>query len=563
MALSVPAGPTSRKLHLQVELKVFNELKRYDIEGREVVAYKQKVGLDWTLVVQQDTSEAYAPTRQSQIKAIITIIFTAGACIGIIILLSRIISKPLQSARNETDNILSAANDGLFLINKDYTIGSQQSANLKEILRHNDLEGYNFLHYLTKSVPLDLSTLAKEYIDLLFSKRIKEQLIESRNPLKEVPVSIPNKHGFTDTHYLSITFKRIYKNNEIESLFVTAKDVTKEVLLRRELDRANEDKQEQISLLSDIIHIPYDHLRGFLDRTQKTLKEINMILEKPGSAPEMFKNKVSAIYKHMHKIKGDASFINFELMIADCHRFEDILTDIKNKSTIKSGYELLPIALELEKLFSRCNMITGLMHNLSTMKSVGSSGESSVTGGEWDQLEQMAEKLSAKYEKPVDIHFKGFKREGFDQYKQDIKDIAIQLIRNSFAHGLESPSVRISAGKIEFGQITLILKSDHKGNLKFIYMDDGGGIDRVKAVNALEKKGSYSRGELEKMTDAQINHALLFSDVSTQEHVDHDAGRGVGMSLVLSKVKALKGNISLKNKPGRYLAFIIKLPSLS
>lgn len=547
-----------------------NEIQKvfsYVDEGRDVIAYKETVGLDWTLIVQQDYNEAFAAPIQARNQTIIAIVLTALACFFIIFFMSRIISQPLQQARKETDNILGAASDGLFLIDKDYVIGQQQSSNLEEILQQTELSGKSFMRYLDKSVTLNVAQMAKDYIDLLFSERIKESLVQSRNPLKLVQTSIENNEGKVESKYLNLTFKRVYSAGKISNLFVTAKDITTEIKLQRELDKTKEEKDEQINLLTDILYIPHSDLLHFLDETNETLNKINTVLERSGSGNSFYQKKIGSIYKLIHKIKGDASAINFELFASECHEFEELLSGIQNKGQL-TGNEFLPVALALEELFKKRYMIDELFQKLkSFVKNNGDEGATNDTIPDylknWYPIKNLADNLASQYKKNVEVHFRGFKTPLPNDYQSAMKDIAIQLVRNSLVHGIEDTSDRQKTTKLQDGQITMSLKHSHGIGYIFTYMDDGKGIDYFAIREKIVRHGIASEIEAQGYTEKQLLKIIFSNGFSIKEDADLNAGRGVGLSLVASRIKELGGRIQVSSVFGKNTMFKIVFPSKS
>lgn len=532
--------------------------------GKDIVAYRKPVGLGWTLVMQQDYKEAFAKPTQSRNTAILATILTSALCLLIIWFLSRLIAKPLQEARKETDNILGSANDGLFLIDKDFRIGSQQSANLSKILQEDNLAGKSFIRYLFDSVSVDVAELAKDYTELLFSGRIKEELVQSRNPLKRVKTNIENSRGEWESRYLSLTFKRVISKGEITHLLVTAKDITKEVKLEEELAKTKEEKEEQSSLLTDILHIPPQQLMHFLEETNISLNEVNVILEQPGSGKLSFRKKIDDIFNLIHKVKGDASAINFELFVKQCHEFEDQLEKLKTLKDI-SGNDFLPVTLSLESLFQKRYMVDELFQKIASLIKNDDSSNAAIPEylQDWYPLKQLADNVAAKHDKSVELHFRGFKTELPSDYQGAIKDIATQLIRNSIVHGIESPNEREKSAKLHDGQIAMSIKYSYGRGYVFTYTDDGTGIDYNKIKSKLVQERIVSSAAIQNYTEKQLIGAMFKSGFSSQEDISHDAGRGVGLSLVADKVKAFGGKIQVSSVEGKRTVFKIILPCKS
>lgn len=533
--------------------------------GDQKVGYKTTVGLDWTLVVQQDYAEAYASPVASRNNAIITILITVVVCLVIIYLMSKIISRPLDEARQENDNILGSVNDGLFLIDQNYTIGKQQSANLPEILQKDNLAGTSFIRYLSDAVPIDVAELAKDYIELLFSDRVKEELVQTRNPLKIVQTSVENRDGQLESKYLSLTFKRVYgADGSITNLLVTAKDITQETLLKAELEKIKEEKNQQVNLLAEILYIPTDRMRKFLTETDDSLNKINDILEQPGSDMETFKSKLNTIYQIIHKVKGDASAINFELFAGECHNFEEILSKMNSQSKELTGNEFLPVTMALEELFKNCHVVHVLLDKINSFgDAVGdseTSGSLSPQGEEvsdWVQIRQMAERLAGKYGKQVEVHFQGFKLQLSETYQRAFKDITTQLVRNSLVHGIETDTVREQADKVKEGQITVSLRYAENSGYTFIYKDDGQGVDYGDIRSKLVERGMSTEAEVAELTETDLLKIAFKHGFSIVDTANLDAGRGVGLPLVVDRVKELQGKINAASRFGK--GFIIKI----
>ncbi len=62
------------------------------------------------------------------------------------------------------------------------------------------------------------------------------------------------------------------------------------------------------------------------------------------------------------------------------------------------------------------------------------------------------------------------------QVKSALRNVMAQLVRNSIAHGIETPAERQVAGKPAEGHI-LVAARQNNGNLEFLFKDDGRGID--------------------------------------------------------------------------------------
>lgn len=77
----------------------------FEQEGKKIVAYSQKTGLGWTLIVQQDYQEAFAAADSAQRQATILFGVTLAAVLLIAYLLALRISTPIRKLTTVADAI--------------------------------------------------------------------------------------------------------------------------------------------------------------------------------------------------------------------------------------------------------------------------------------------------------------------------------------------------------------------------------------------------------------------------------------------------------------------------
>src|SRR4051812_11746637 len=81
--------------------------------------------------------------------------------------------RKVEAARKETAEILGTVKDGLFLLDKEFRIGSEYSDSLPRILGRRITDELDFRKLLTGMVPAPVMVQACEYVELLFTDRIK------------------------------------------------------------------------------------------------------------------------------------------------------------------------------------------------------------------------------------------------------------------------------------------------------------------------------------------------------------------------------------------------------
>ncbi len=146
------------------------------------------------------------------------------------------------------------------------------------------------------------------------------------------------------------------------------------------------------------------------------------------------------------------------------------------------------------------------------------------------------------------------------QVLEQLRDPIVHLIRNAVAHGIESPDEREQLGKPRHG--TIRLQSSRRGDRICITCeDDGGGIDRQRVLKKAIAAGLIGSDDAADLSDQQVYRLILEPGLSTAEMITDVCGRGVGMDVVDSRLKAMRGTLSVESRPGRFTRFTLEFPA--
>lgn len=133
------------------------------------------------------------------------------------------------------------------------------------------------------------------------------------------------------------------------------------------------------------------------------------------------------------------------------------------------------------------------------------------------------------------------------------------LIRNAIDHGIESPGERIADGKSPSGSI--VLEARHRaGMLQILITDDGRGIDVERLRARAVERDLVPRHVAERLTESEVLEFIFLPGFSTREQVTEISGRGVGLDVVQSMVKAVGGTVRVSSQPRRHTVFTLQLP---
>ncbi len=177
----------------------------------------------------------------------------------------------------------------------------------------------------------------------------------------------------------------------------------------------------------------------------------------------------------------------------------------------------------------------------------------------FSRFPRLVRDLSRKSGKEVDLIMEGEETELDKSVVEVIGDPLVHLIRNSMDHGVEMEDVRREKGKDPKGKVWL--RAYHKGNSVAIEIeDDGKGIDPEKMREVAIRKGVITPEEAKNLDDRESMELIFAPGFSSAEVITDISGRGVGMDVVRTNIKSLKGSISISSEVDKGTRFTLSLP---
>lgn len=469
--------------------------------------------------------------------------------------------KDLETAHLEVHEILDTLTEGLFLLHEDFHINMQPSKRLKSLLPQLTENGQNFLalagEILNNTQKLSAT---KMFIEQLYNPRVVEKLIHSLNPLDKVEITCPRNPN--ETRIIGFQFTRIMNGNHIAKVLVSVKDLTDSVRIENRLQREQEQNDLQIEMISKMLNAEESIMRSFLRISLKQLAQINQILKQPNNSSSDLSDKLRLISQEIHAFKGEASMLDMSAFRLAAEAFEDMIKDLHQKKQL-SGNDFIPLVTELDSLIEKLaqaeelhRKITGRLNNPEPAPTAASATDLGTILGKF------VVSMGYRHNKNVFME-----TGGLEYLKQEhksfpaVKDIIIQILRNAVVHGIEPVRARTLNNKSSEGHIKLnVLPSG--GKLRITIEDDGRGIDLDMLRNKAVEMKLASPEEIKQWSDNQLFSLIFRPNFSTlPEGENHeDAGRGVGMDVVRSRIKSLNGNIGIQTQAGQYTRFTIILP---
>lgn len=174
------------------------------------------------------------------------------------------------------------------------------------------------------------------------------------------------------------------------------------------------------------------------------------------------------------------------------------------------------------------------------------------------KMQRVVRDMSRKTGKSVELVLIGEQTEVDKNILENISDPLMHMIRNSMDHGIETPEERANTTKPS--KATIILEAKNTGgDVVIIIKDDGRGINKEAVIKKAIEKGITTKNP-DEISDKEAYNFILAPGFSTKEQVSEYSGRGVGMDVVYTNIRKLRGSISIDSEFGKGSMFILRIP---
>jgi two-component system chemotaxis sensor kinase CheA len=457
--------------------------------------------------------------------------------------------KLALAERDEIAVMKDSLKIGIFFMDRNFIIQDHYSRYLEEILLEENLFGKGFPELLSASVSAKELDSIRDFFEMIFSGKLDQDMIDEINPLNEL-------------HYVSVQtgkrkvfqcgFSSIEKNyGEIYTL-VSIYDITSKFDLQQQLLEEENKRQEEMKAVFELIQIDPQVFNDFLEDADYEFDRIG----------EIFRNETLSghdalveIYQSVHAIKSNAVILGLNTFGGKVHNLESKLKKLREQK--EYPFEtMLGLTIDIEKLSEEKDGFKTTIDKLNSFKSSG-DGINQKKHILFESFSRTVNKVSVDMGKKAQLKIDSIDDEAIENcHRRIIKEILMQLIRNSVVHGIERPEERILNGKNENGLIRLSIKIND-GNIHVKLGDDGKGIDYEKIK---EKALRLNLIKKEETTKDNLLKTIFLPCFSTADTEDVHAGRGIGLSLVMDRIRGVKGSIKVQSEQGKGAIFNILLP---
>ncbi|GGZ96533.1 hypothetical protein GCM10008090_00960 [Arenicella chitinivorans] len=486
--------------------------------------------------------------------------------------------RRLELKQHESDQLLASIDDGVCLVDANLRIGLQHSGRLEEIFGTNQIAGRKFAAFLNRYVTESTARSAHDFISLYFKQHVSPDLIGDLNPLKEVKAFVETPNGKHEEKYLNFSFAPLVQEDGETVLLVTVQDITDRVKLRSTQEASETKMHTQLALFSQILPINPDELRLFIEQGMSSLTKMNQVLKSKRGQAQSIAHSLAQIMPLAHRVKGDARSIGLTTLGEQVHAFEEDIAELleRAKSESVSGRDVLPLTVALKQIIENIELLKslcerlqqyGIRYDQATSKQdldvpvVGTVMPPAINQ-RWHGLQTMVSDIAQEQGVTAQLEVRGFEHPLPRDLEQSLYSMAVQLVRNSLAHGIESVDGRRAHCKPRIGRIQVLLSDDGQGNYRFVVEDDGRGFDYAAIERAI--KGQHAESVADRtLSKAELLKFVFTEPFSTKAHVDTTAGRGVGLPLVWDLAKQIGAKVQVRSVAKEFTQFIFLFSSSS
>jgi chemotaxis family two-component system sensor histidine kinase/response regulator PixL len=322
------------------------------------------------------------------------------------------------------------------------------------------------------------------------------------------------------------------KLNHLDSLnFITSE------LLIHQNQQLLQDEQTQV-MLAELLHQVEQHQRSLAQ-----LRDWSLL------APERFSRGISS------PVAGRDLKQNFDALELDRYNELHLLlqTVVEQAERIDESTEAIDFLVRESRLSrsKQGRLLTNLRDDLMNVRMI-------AIGTVLNRFPQVVEQLCETYGKNVRLKLTGTQVMIDKALADKLYDPLLHLVRNAFDHGIEGDAIRQQQGK-GIGEIEI--RAYQKGNRTLIEVSDNGkGLDLERICQCGFEQHRLSSNQLDQISKSDLLELLFEPGFSTAGQVTELSGRGVGLDVVRSQIRAMKGDITVDSLPSQGTTFSLRLP---
>lgn len=515
--------------------------------------------------------------------------------------LEDLVNEKMRQVRDILDNI----DQGLFTVNIDGSINNEYSRSTNKILGVDDIASGN----VVQALHLEESQM-QDWTDWVLLVQTRFKAMRWEKLLKLAPVLELEISDVEEVRTIKVSYQPVVDaKGDLVRIMVLALDITESRKIERIIAEEKRRHENEVKTILGLVNTLPEVVQDFFSDTDHRIELIEKNLgalsqecdnrrgeNVDNEMLDLDQGRISAIFRDLHTIKGNAATYGFEALSHVAHLAEDVLEELHPPVKTNTVDTLQNLSAKIEDLKAERNGIDGISKRLrggdqlmvhiaeSKVKYLDSlASKIAEEGGAGlaiikplldacrslrnvpllklaDKYKSMVERVAAKLDKEVRFVCAPESLELAPTFFKPINEPLIHILRNAVDHGLESPEAREQAKKDPIGIVRLQIEP-LESSYRIKIVDDGQGIDTDKLVRKAVAMGLVSEEECARMNHQDKVSLLFLQGLSTKEAATDISGRGVGMDSVQKGLEAIGASIQIQSEYGFGSAFIMEVPN--
>ncbi|MCL2210593.1 MAG: ATP-binding protein [Treponema sp.] len=447
---------------------------------------------------------------------------------------------------------------GLFFMDKNYIIQDHYSRYLEEMLSDTKLFGKLFTDIIYDSVSQNELEAIKDYFGMILERTYDQDMLEEINPLNELHY-VNKETG--DRKVFQFAFATVERGRGDVYILVTVYDITTRVELQQRLAEEEARRQEEMQAVFELIQVKPDVFNDFMSDMEHEFDSIDKILKNEALSAH---DALVKVYQSIHAIKSNAVILGLNVFGNKVHNLESKIKKLREMRGEVPFGEMLNLTVDIEKISKEKEGFRDIINKLQSYaedtNEPKKDGENERQKVLIDSLTKTASKVADDLEKKIKFIASDIDTEAIEKGpRREMKEILMQLIRNSALHGIELPAERKAKGKNETGIVKLSIKMAPDGkSIQIKLSDDGRGLDYKKIGERAVSRKLIKKEDIDNRD--LLMKAIFSPGFSTAETEGIHGGRGIGLNLVRDRLKEIKGSVKLKSEDNKGTLFLMVIP---
>jgi len=374
-----------------------------------------------------------------------------------------------------------------------------------------------------------------------------DEVVADVMPLELTLHQMPHDLAINNATHYRVEYRPIGDASACERFLVIVTDVTVDV----EREHAEHEAREGIAVFQRVL-VDRSGFEAFFDEGAAALDAL--VNDRT--------TDLAAVKRLVHTLKGNSSLFGLQSIASLCHELED---HIEREARIPRPEAFGALKERWGRLSSDVRRLLGNRGNtIEVDERQYAAIEAAVRAGEphlalmrrvrslrlesaanrFRHFQEQVRRIAERLEKPgvhVEVADGGVRLDA--RRWAGFWGSFIHAVRNAVDHGIETPEVRVAAGKPAEGRVAL-RAYEESDRIVVEIADDGRGIDWDALADRARALG------LPAQTHEDLRAALFAEGVSTAASVTEVSGRGIGMGALLEGTRALGGDVAVHSVPG-------------